>query len=728
MENAAPRGALVCLLLASLVVAGWVLPTRSRARQGDARVELELASQPMWRRSGNQNLGVAVRVANRGVEDLGGLQLRLVVGNRLESRSALDEALEDPDSYLLFQNSAYTPVEDLEVPSDEKRTVHIDDPVSRLDTLATADENGVYPLAVVLADELGRPLDVVTTPFVYYPERLERGLNFVLVVPLSAAPARSPGGGFPVDSEAGTGPLEEALDAGGWLAEMVSALAATPTLRVAVAPEPRLVEEVADMADGYRRVGPEDTSEVAGDEAGAADADAFLQALRDVLANSNVQPLFVPYAGPDLPAITEKLPLDDNLAAHFQQGVAVLRSTEQLGEVVAGRFDPSWLYPAAGRLDAGALEALQSLSPTDARFKTFFSPDSLDQPADAPPPGCPRSFTSFTCAIQTDTPEPAFGFVADAGLQERVEALGEADGRALALQRFVAETAMIREELPSSARRVAHVALPDAWRPPAGLMRRLLSGLARAPWLNPVKPSQALRTSGEPKPKDIVDAAARSANEPTDDFYTDLLGAARVLDYFFAVEPPPSLAQALLRDSLAAQSRAWWQDSTALQRGRSFATESAQAARAHLDRIRIGGRQSLTLTSRQQPIPLVLFNGNDFEVDVEVHLNAFGQLDFHREPTFDVTDMQPGNHPIVVEATARSSGRIPLSVCVAPPERDCAAEPIATAEIAINSTDFNKIALGVTLGALAFLVAFYALRALRRRNRPGDGSSGAATA
>jgi len=46
----------------------------------------------------------------------------------------------------------------------------------------------------------------------------------------------------------------------------------------------------------------------------------------------------------------------------------------------------------------------------------------------------------------------------------------------------------------------------------------------------------------------------------------------------------------------------------------------------------------------------------------------------------------------------------------------------------VSSTQFNKVALGITFGALAFLVLFYAVRAARRRAARSGDASGSTTA
>jgi hypothetical protein len=45
--------------------------------------------------------------------------------------------------------------------------------------------------------------------------------------------------------------------------------------------------------------------------------------------------------------------------------------------------------------------------------------------------------------------------------------------------------------------------------------------------------------------------------------------------------------------------------------------------------------------------------------------------------------------------------------------------------VTIRSTEFNRIALGLTFGALAFLILFYTAKAVRRRRRATDATADA---
>jgi hypothetical protein len=69
---------------------------------------------------------------------------------------------------------------------------------------------------------------------------------------------------------------------------------------------------------------------------------------------------------------------------------------------------------------------------------------------------------------------------------------------------------------------------------------------------------------------------------------------------------------------------------------------------------------------------------------------------------------------LTVDVAAQSSGIFPLVVTVETPDGTF----ITDKTIEVRSTEFNEIALGLTFGALAFLILFYITRAIRgRRSR-----------
>jgi Family of unknown function (DUF6049) len=708
------------LIALALVVVAAGTPqggARAAAQEPNGKVVLDLVGQEVWLRGPRAPLGLRLRVTNGSPEPLEGFQLTLAVGERIESRSGLYDTFETSfnDPSFLPLSSFTDQFPDRRIAAGAGATVAIDSAVERFDSLESETDGGVYPIAIYLFDESGEQIDAITTQLIYYPMVPAHRLNLVLVVPLGHVPARAPDGTFPADPLLGTRPLESALAPDGWLQGMLTALRRHPALAVGVAPTPRLIEEIADMANGYTRSSGAEGETVGPGDAQAEAAAAWLDELREVLNRSRAQPLLVPYAAPDLPSLDASLAAGSDLSAHVVEGVKVL--SRAFGEDTAARFTTSWLFAPAGRLDASVLEDLQpfNLAP-DRRLKTFLAPDSLRDGGDPSSDGCPRGYASFTCPVSIQTTGGSIGgFVSDEQLGERLEALGRPGEDRIDLQRLFAETAMIREEIPGVSGRVVQTATPALWEPPPGLVEELFAGLDGAPWITPMTPQRAFRASTRAARRGIVEDADRLKGEPDDGYLRSVSEAASGVHTFSLIKPSPSLLQRLTRNVLVAQSRSWWGGSSLRIRGERYATESRAEAETHLDNITIGGRAQITLTSERQPLPLVLFNDNPYPVTVEVSLSST-DLDFDT-PSRLSRRIEEGNYPFEVEATALSSGQFPLTVRLYPPGGNVV---IDETEIAVRSTQFNKIALGLTIGALAFLLLFYALRALRRRSSPGD--------
>jgi hypothetical protein len=219
--------------------------------------------------------------------------------------------------------------------------------------------------------------------------------------------------------------------------------------------------------------------------------------------------------------------------------------------------------------------------------------------------------------------------------------------------------------------------------------------------------------------RELVAAAPEVRTQPDDDYIEDVAVAAGVVESFSQMNPPAGLMERLGRDVLVAQSRLWWGDPTRLAEGSAFAA----AARAEVDRelgkISVFGQQNITLTSRRGEIPLNLVNGTNYDVTAEISIESFDRditLDEHTiEDTFS-----PGATFLPVQATARAGGVFLIQIRVLTPD----GLTIDETTVSIRSTEFNEIALGITVGALAFLVMFYMFRGLGRRRaaavRAGD--------
>ena len=692
-DGSLARRLIACLALAAATLLGLpATPAEGRAQDPDD-ITVELVDQPVSYDVGG-DLDIEVSVTNNSPDELEGFTLIVERGGLLTSRSALQDSFDKVVVGLAI--AAEEVKEPLE--AGASRIVSIDAPVTELFPEG-AESEGVYAATVSLLDASGVvPLDSFTTSLMYYPNEVEDELNFVPVVPLSEIPARGPDGTFGNSGTLGGQTLEQAIARGGWLLRTLGQIGRyAGSLRLGIAPAPRLIEEIADMRDGYRR-GDEDVPDDAPEAATATD---FLEQLGDLLDHDGVQPLLVPYAEPDLPSLAAS-EVDAHVNEQVAHGEAVL---QEILDIEPGR---SWVHAPAGRIDSVVLEQLQTGGALDGG--TFFSPGSLEAPANPLQAGCPVESLSLTCPITVETPLGTIGgYTSDEGLQQHLAALVREDNDRLNLQRFFAETAMVRQEQPARSDRIVQATLPAAWRPENMLIKTLYRGLAAAPWLSTVTPAEGLGLDIEAAGREVSDSLLGVPNALDEFDYGRIAEADAMVEAFNSIDPPPELTERLLRNVFVAESRLWWLAPELAEFGNDYALSASSEARSELNQISLEVNERITLTSRAEDIPIRVVNDAGYPVKVRLRLDS-QKLAFDGD---EVQSFDVGRTPLAIPVRATSSGIFPLTLALVTPD---GSETIAESRPSVRSTEFNNIALVITVGAFLFLVAFYALRWYRRRN------------
>ena len=720
----------------TLTIALCMAATSVPAYGQDAEdVQLRLVRQPVWHEPGD-DLGLTLSIFNRASEPLEGFSITVAAHSRVLSRSELHASFDGPPT---FEASLITALEAPErsIPAGGSELVTIDQSLSELQSLAGATENGVYPVTISLFDGArGTLLDSLTTPLIFFvPGPEELPLHAALVIPLNEIPRGGPDGAFHADEDTGSWPLEAAVADGGWLAGLVGAIDSATGLQprppsprrgrsrrgrprpqrpprprpvhTAIAPMPRLLEELQDLANGYERVGPNGTERVRSGSTPSVNARDLLARIDGLMATSGIQPLLAPYSYPDLPALQSQLG-ETEVASQIHEAESVLENT------LTNAPGRDWILAPGGRLDRETLEQLQ-LAP-EAGHSVFLAEDSLE-PLTAPAgSGCPDPPVSFTCPIRVETGTgTADGYALDPALQPRLFELSTGEDTRLMLQRFFAETSSIREEAPGREGRVVAMVLPPLWYPNPAASRVLMNGLRDAPWLRTVTPNEGLRYAAqhlEPFERQIRSEISPLEGEPDVSYFESIEEAETSVDDLAGVQPPPELVQRLTRNTLVSHSRLWWTEEL-IDRGESYAEEAAAEADGELGKITIGRTDEIVVPSRQAPVKVVVFNDADYPVRVDVRVSS-SELDLDR--TFEETVQARGLRQIEFDVAAEASGLFSLLVSVETPE----GRVVTSKKIRIQSTEFNDIALGLTFGALAFLVLFYITRAARRRRSEGS--------
>jgi hypothetical protein len=717
---AIPRRYLAGLLGLALLTCtgGWTGRSSAQAQEGTSFIKLRLVEQPVFYEPGS-TLGMTVEATNPTSLPIATPLARIGVCGRTLSRSALQAVYEgSPCSELGVQTVPFKG----EIGAFKTRTLTIDIPVDSFPHLAAASEGGVYPANVSLLDPTSlSTLASLGTPFLYYPEAPRTRLKIAVLLPFNQLPEQVASGGFTTPSGEEPG-LEESLAEGGWLEGYLDAIeeATRPIerpappprrrqgrsrarvrerpppprpLRLSIAPTARLIDELAKMSDGFQRV---NGVEVAADSGPSEVATETLARFGELGGREEIQPILGPYAFADLPTVVRELPIEQMLQ-QFDAANNVL--SQQLG------IEPGddWLFPPAGRLDQQGLEQLQLVG---LATRSFFSEDSLVPFDDPVTEACPEQSPSFTCAIVVETAlGTTRGYVADQGLSNRLLPLQNEDDERLLLQRFFAETAQIHQELPGVPDRVIQVTIPSLWHPRPAMSRLLLNGLRRAPWLRSVTAAEGLENATHAA-RQITPLSEPISNAPDPEYFDAIEHPHHLVSsYKTMITPGNERLERLRRNLLVAQSRSLWRN---LDLGEDYIAETQAEVEGEMGKVAVLVDDDITLTSDEAPVQLLILNNATYPVTVDLELIS-SDLDFADTTITDT--YEPGNHPLTVQARVKSSGAFPLVVSLGTTD----GYEIETQEILVRSTSFNRVALGITVGALAFLIIFYLFRAVRQR-------------
>jgi hypothetical protein len=119
--------------------------------------------------------------------------------------------------------------------------------------------------------------------------------------------------------------------------------------------------------------------------------------------------------------------------------------------------------------------------------------------------------------------------------------------------------------------------------------------------------------------------------------------------------------------------------------------------------------QTVTLTSSTGgAIPVRVTNANDFPVHVILRLVSLGHL---QSPDADGVLGPNATTTVNFDVRLNTTGRFPVKVQVVSPS----GRPINETTLTVRSTGFNRIAMLITIAAVAVLLLLWARRFLPRR-------------
>jgi hypothetical protein len=681
--------------LAALAVAVMLLATLgagARAQDAPPVLEVTLTSiSPVV--SPRAPLDYRVAVRNRGQDPVRNLVVQARLGQPVDTRSELATLLANPGAAVatrLLDEFAAAPSEVAPGAGRQLERRRVAMPPGLVDGRAGV----VLPLTVrVQGSGVAGPVVASLTTFVVdLPARVAQPLRTALLVPVREPTHRNPAGDFVDDKLAGL------LAPGGALGAVAAELARPGAPAATLVVDAMLVDDVTAMPGGWRlRQGGTRTTVPPGDPR-SRHAATFLQWLKKAASG---RPLAAfPYGNADLPALVAA-------GSGAWAGDAIQSGRDALTNRLGTAPDPALAWPVDGAVDGALLRTLEQARAT----VVVLDPRHLPAP--------PTGVTANATVDLGGGRDPQRALVGDAGLSAALADPRAAGAPAEWAQRILAETAVTWLERPNSeAPRGILLAPPQSWRPTPAFFRSLARGLGAARWLR-LQSASTLAADVPQGPQEgerrlaTVTAADRALGLPPS--YLDRIEQTRSkLDSFRrAVGNDFTPASGSFEQDLLIAQSSDWRPPAARARGRSFVRAVTTAIRGVYRRVEVG-TTPVTLTARRGTIPVTVNNASEERVTVVLRLTS-PKVDL--PAASDPFVLEPGRRTTqLLPVGTRTTGSFPIRVDVLTPDGQ---ETIATGEIRLVSTAFNRVALGLTGGAVGALLLWW-WRSDRRRRAGTD--------
>lgn len=632
------------------------------------------------------DLELQVLVENRGTTPVSDLTLLVEVFDAASSRSVLHHAVDDGNPGRFLEGESVTIRDGAAIEPGEVAGIG-----ARIaaDRIGWQNDTGVHPIRLSVLQ--GRTaLDELESAVVVLASEPETVLNTVLGWPLDAPPWRHPDGSFPRET-----PPD--IRQGGRLERLVAAVADQAAVQPLVAAH--LVEDLAAMADGYRLPSGE---ELDADADGPQAAAALLERLRDAVADAASQPVAGPYADADIGAL-----LDAGLRSEALQELTEGR--RRLEEVLRGRPLPDAVW-ATTQVTPEALREV--LAPS--RIRTLVLDWAQFATSDD---GMPQATPDAVQMLRTSGVQVA-AVTGDPWIRELLEELAEPHGRVAAVQRVLAETAMVYLEYPFDAGRGLVLLPPPDWDPDPRAASDLVAALVDAPWLRLTGVDDLVATH-EPRrgPSALSDATDVALPQ---NFADDLAAARERLVALQAalpddVEGTEDRTWEDLERTLLRAPSAWWLDGSTLAAQEHVTTVTDVVAEG-FGPVSLPTDARITLTDTEGVIPVTVARAEGPPLKVEVVLDAPPRLEFPDGSSREIVLDAGASRTISFPAVAHASGRIPISVrVVSAGASDVSPVELAEATLVVQSTAISGTALGVLGAVLALLFGWWLYRRVRPR-------------
>lgn len=663
--------------LLSLSVLALAGPVPDALAQAQDTVTLRLVSQTPILTPDKPTLKITIHATNTGSSDIANLQVGIVIGARILTRTDYDASL---------TNGPGTPVLAHAFPVDgtlaagASRDLSVEITPTAIPSLL--DDSQVYPMRVSVRDgSTGSELGGLNTAVIEVVRNPEKPLRLTWTFEV--------GGGVPALDPQGraTTAIGSALSPTGTLSQQVDAMTGLAAADVPfdMAVEPSLLEQLGRMTDGYEQAGG---ATVVKGEGGAARAVTVLAGLKTAATGRRTEFTTEPFAWPSIPAL-----LEAGLARDL--GTQNFAGRTTVSEVFGVSPDLSVTRPPGGALNDQALRALITRSVS----LVLAQPDAVVRPVQtndfAPPPAATVAEGNTLATL----------VLPDPGTQALLDDPSVAGDPVRAAQITLGELATVwkQEPVPSgdTVRGVA-VTLPTGL--PAGFWGAFTHRVTQAPFLQPVTATDLV--TQVPPPAQPVELAG-SVPATFRDVYVSALRTGRRDVAAFRSMLPASDPQPdrLDRNLLVAESAVYLADEEA---GRAWIS----GVRSATDPVFAGAlpadNQTFTFTARSGDIPLALGDPGERPLKIVLELKS-SRMTFPGGSTRTVTVSRANQTVTFAIATTAGGPSSGVLIITAPN-----GHVIGQRTIVVRSTAVNAIALAITLGAGLVLVLLWARRWFKR--------------
>lgn len=691
-----PSAVPIAALLAALLLSFGGPASGQERSQGDTsssqaiRVELELADFT-GAVSPDGTFRLEVRITNRSQRALEDLRLVASFHRKAFHRADFANAVDAGQVGELWSSVA---VDVPEVPGRRVATMEIRRTAEELGFAGSTGVQGVYPLVVNLQRD-GNTIDSARTAVVVVSSQVEQPVRASVVVPIDAPPILSGEGLVDPDD------LLDDLAPRGRLMRVLSGLASRPDVPVTFAIDGRLLDEAADLADGYTVLRDGERVDENTDSALSRAARGFLNQLSRIAGAPQVETVALPYGPADLNALVR-----GGMAAEAGRLVSEGRAAVERHSGV--RPTPGVLLPVGG-LTGGALSEAVGAGTDAVVLRSEYVELRGDSSRTASPVPVHRLRTSAGTTVAAALPDPWLSdLLADP--DDVLEGLDPA----VAVQRLVAETAMVYFERPNASEtRGLLLTAPLAWQPPDGFTEGLAGALRAAPWLQPVSLSGLLdeiEPPDEPPARLSYPRDARQAELPQG-YVEELRESRRALGSLAGVLAGDDETPGHFDRMLLTAAAVWFRESSA--EGLSLIREVLRSVSELYAAVAVSPSPTILLSGVEGQIPVTVENGSSIPLRLRVRLET-QRFTFEGGPSRTVLVPASTSQTVAFRSRARTpGGTYPIRVVV---EDVDGALQLAEGNVVVRSTAVSAAALAVVVGAGLFLLGWW-LRIVARRRR-----------